>query len=155
LIQSFTGGIDATFGDMIAKSENDNLNKKFGMYEVIYNTISTILFTSAMILIVPFVSIYTKGITDANYIRYAFGYLIVISEFIWAIRLPYSSIILSAGHFKQTRIGAWVECLSNIVISIILVFKCGIIGVAIGTIVAMTIRTCEFVYHTNSLIPTF
>ena len=78
--------------------------------------------------------------------------MIVISEYIWAIRLPYSSLTLAAGHFKETRIGAWVECISNIVISIIFVSKFGIVGVAIGTIIAMTIRTCEFLYHTNRYI---
>ena len=93
-----------------------------------------------------------KGVTDANYIRPLFGYLLVISEFIWAIRMPYSSITLAAGHFKETRKGAWVEAISNIVISIILVIKFGIVGVAIGTLVAMLIRTIEFIYHTNKYI---
>ena len=152
IIQAFTGGIDATFGDMIAKKEKANLNTKFSMYEVLYNTISTVAFTCAIVLIVPFISVYTKGVTDANYIRYAFGTLLVISEYIWAIRLPYSSITLAAGHFKETRIGAWVECISNIVISVILVNRFGLIGVTIGTIVAMTIRTIEFIYHTNKYI---
>lgn len=152
LIQAFTSGIDASFGNMLANKEIDNLNKKFGIYENIYNIISTICFTCAIILITPFVMVYTKGITDANYIRYTFGYLIVISEYIWAIRLPYSSITLAAGHFKETRKGAWVECISNIVISVILVSKYGLVGVAIGTIFAMTIRTIEFVYHTNKYI---
>ena len=152
LIQSFTIGIDASFGDMIAKKEKENLNNRFSMYEVLYNSISTIVFTCSIILIVPFVSVYTKGITDANYIRYVFGALIVISEYVWAIRLPYSSITLAAGHFKETRVGAWVECITNIVISVALVIKLGLVGVAIGTIVAMTIRTIEFVYHTNKYI---
>lgn len=152
IIQAFTGGIDSTFGDMIAKKEKDNLNKKFSMYEVLYNTISTIAFTCTAILIVPFVSVYTKGVTDANYIRFTFGTLLVISEYIWAIRLPYNSITLAAGHFKETRVGAWIECISNIVISIILVSKFGLIGVTIGTIIAMTIRTVEFIYHTNKYI---
>ena len=151
-VQSFTGGIDATFGDMIAKNERDNLNKRFAMYEVLYNTISTILFSCSILLIVPFVTVYTKNVTDANYVRHLFGILIVISEYIWAIRLPYSSITLAAGHFKETRIGAWVECITNIVISIIFVRKYGLVGVTIGTIVAMTIRTIEFVYHTNKYI---
>ena len=152
IIQSFTGGIDATFGDMIAKNEKENMNKKFSVYEVIYNSISTIMFSCAIVLIVPFITVYTKGITDANYIRYVFGVLIVISEYIWAIRLPYVSITLAAGHFKETRNGAWFECLTNILISIILVWKYGIVGVTIGTIVAMTIRTIEFVYHSNKFI---
>ena len=152
IIQSFTNGIDAGFGDMIAKNEIDNLNKKFNIYEVLYFSITVIVFSCSMLLIVPFVSIYTKGITDVNYVRQMFGYLIVVSEFIWAIRLPYSSITLAAGHFKQTRNGALIEAILNIIISLILVIKFGIVGVTIGTIVAMTVRTIEFVYHTNKYI---
>lgn len=152
ITQAFTGGIDASFGDMIAKGENENLNKKFSLYEIFYFTIITIIYTCTIILIVSFVSVYTKGITDANYIRPIFGVLLVLSEFMWAIRLPYSSITLAAGHFKETKKGAWIEVITNIVLSIILVFKYGIIGVAIGTLVAMLIRTIEFVYHTNKYI---
>ena len=152
IIQAFSSGIDASWGDMIAKNEHDNLNKKFNLYEILYFSICTIVFSCAIVLIVPFVEVYTKGIKDADYIRYAFGHLIVISEYIWVIRLPYSSITLAAGHFKETRKGAWVEAIVNIVISIILVSKFGIIGVTIGTIVAMIIRTIEFVYHTNKYI---
>ena len=152
IIQAFSNGIDASFGDMIAKNEQDNLNKKFDMYEIMYFTIATILFTCTIMLITPFITVYTKGINDVNYIRYTFGYLLVISEYIWAIRLPYSSIILAVGHFKETRKGAWIECLSNIIVSTLLVWKYGIIGVTIGTIIAMTIRTVEFMYHTNKYI---
>lgn len=152
IIQAFTGGIDASFGDMIAKKEQDNLNRKFNIYEVFYFTIVAIIYTCTIILIVPFVSVYTMGITDANYIRPTFGVLLVLSEFMWAIRLPFSSITLAAGHFKETKKGAWIEAITNIVLSMILVFKYGIIGVAIGTLIAMLIRTIEFVYHTNKYI---
>lgn len=152
IILSFTGGIDAIFGDMLAKNESENLNQKFDTYEVLYNIISTVLFTSGIILIVPFVEVYTSGVTDANYIRYVFGYLIVTSEYIWAIRQSYNELIKAAGHFKQTKAGAWIECLLNIVISVALVGKLGLIGVAIGTIIAMTIRTIEFIYYSNKHI---
>ncbi len=152
LIQALTNGVDASFGDMIAKKEQQNLTCKFSTYECIYFTITAITFSCTIMLITPFIEVFTKGITDANYIRPLFGVLLTISEFIWAIRLPYSSITLAAGHFKETRKGAWVECISNIVISIILVSQFGIIGVTIGTIVAMAIRTIEFVYHANKYI---
>ena len=152
IVQAFNNGIDASFGDMIAKNENERLNKRFSSYELFFHTISTVIFICAIVLITPFVSIYTKGISDADYIRPVFGILIVISEFIWAVRLPYSSTTLAAGHFKQTRKGAWVEAMINIVLSIILVFNFGIIGVAIGTIVAMSVRTIEFMYHNSRYI---
>ena len=151
-IQSFTNGIEGIFGNMIANNEKDNLNKKFKLYEIGYFSICTIIFSTTMIMIVPFVEVFTKGITDVNYSRHLFGTLLVISEFVWAIRLPYISLTYSAGHFKETRIGAWIECLVNIVVSIILVNKLGIVGVTIGTLIAMIIRAVEFIYHANKYI---
>lgn len=152
LVQALTGGIDASFGDMYARNEQENLNKNFRLYELFYFSIITIVFTCTLCLILPFVQVYTKGITDANYYRPMFAYLIVAAEYMWAIRLPYSSMTLSAGHFKETQKGAWVEAITNIVISLMLVIKFGIVGVAIGTLVAMFIRTIEFMYHTAKYI---
>ena len=152
IIQAFTGGIDALFGDMYARNEHENMNKKFKIYEFFYFTITTIIFSSTLVLILPFIQVYTRGITDVNYYRPLFAYLIVIAEYVWAIRLPYSSIILSTGHFKETKKGAWIEAGTNIVLSVILVMKFGIVGVAIGTFVAMLIRTIEFMIHTSKYI---
>ena len=152
IIRSFIGGVDATLGDMFAKEEHDKLNNGFKIYEGYYLTIATILFSCTMFLITPFIILYTKGITDANYVNPDFAIIMVLAEFVWAIRQPYHALINVAGHFKQTRIGAWVEAISNIVISFILVWHFGIIGVAIGTLFAMLIRTIEFMYHCSKYI---
>lgn len=152
ITQIFSNGIDATFGDMIAKEENENLNNSFKLYEVVYFTAVTLIFSVALFLIIPFVKIYTKGITDVNYIRPIFAYLIVISEFIWTIREPYNVLIKVAGHFRQTKKGAWIEAIINIIISLFLVWKYGLVGVAIGTLVAMIIRTLDLIYYSNKNI---
>ncbi len=152
IVQAFTGGVDASFGDMIVKGEKETLNKSFRAYELFYYTIITIVYIVTMIMILPFVTVYTNGITDINYYRPTFAVLIIIAELFWSIRLPYSSITLAAGHFKETRKGAWIEAFTNLLISIILVFKFGMIGVAIGTLVAMLIRTVEFIYHSSKYI---
>lgn len=152
LVQALTGGIDASFGDMIAKNEIENLNRSFKTYELFYFTLITIVYIIAIVMILPFVKVYTMGITDVNYYRPVFAILIVVAEMVWSIRLPYSSITLAAGHFKETRKGAWAEAFINLILSIVLVFKFGMIGVAIGTLVAMIIRTVEFMYHTSKYI---
>lgn len=152
IIEAFSSGIDAFWGDMIAQNENENLNKKFNSYEIFYFTICTIIFSCTITLIVPFVMVYTKGITDVDYSRPMFAILLVLAEMVCMIRLPYISITYAAGHFKQTRIGAWIEAILNIIISIILVIKHGIVGVAIGTLVAMIIRTIEFVNYSSKSI---
>lgn len=152
LTLSLRNGIDSFFGDVMAKGEKEILNKGFRIYELFYFTIISIVFICTLILIVPFVQVYTKGIQDINYIRPEFAILIVLAEFVDCIRLPYGTLISSAGYFKQTRTGAWIEAGLNIVISVMLVIKLGIIGVAIGTLIAMIYRTAEFIIFTSKHI---
>lgn len=152
IVYSISDSVSSTFGDMIAKDEKENLNKKFSIYETIYILINTILFASTLCLIIPFIEVYTKGITDVNYIRPLFAVILVMSEFIYCIRMPYNSLVLTAGHFKETKNGAWVEAIVNIVLSLILVNFYGIVGVAIGTLVAMTVRTIEIYNYANKNI---
>lgn len=149
IIDAFSTGVMDSFGDMFAKNEKEKLNKGFSQFEFIYYSISTIAYMATLILIVPFVKVYTKGIEDVNYLRYSFSYLLVIGEFIWVIRQPYNNLIKVAGHFKQTQIGAWIEAILNLVISIILVQKYGIVGVAIGTLISILIRTVEIIIYTS------
>lgn len=152
LVQAFSNGIDASFGDMVAKKEQKNLGRKFSVYELLYMNVSGVIFSCAIMLITPFVEIYTKGVTDADYIRPMFGYLIVIAELLWAIKQPYNLLIKSAGHFRETRRGAWVEAILNVFLSIVLVINLGLIGVIIGTIVSTFLRMVEFIYHANRYI---
>ncbi len=152
IAEALTGGIEATFGDMISKNEKETLRNRFDQYEFLYLNILTILFSCTLILITPFVSVYTSKIADVNYVLPLFGFLIVLAEFVHSIRMPYNLLTLSAGHFKETRTGAWVEAVLNIVLSVILVFHYGLVGVAIGTLVAMIIRTIEFVIHASKYI---
>ena len=152
ILQSVTKGVEATWGDMIAKEEHDKLRKNFTIYEDIYITIAAILFYSMLFLIIPFVKVYTEGITDANYVRPIFAYIYVIAEFLFVLRMPYNDLIKMAGHFRQTRNGAIIEAIVNIIISIILIWRLGIIGVAIGTLCAMAIRTIQLVYYASKNI---
>jgi len=152
LIRSFTNSIDSSFGDMLSRDEMDNLNKKFNIYETGYFIIVSIVYLCTLVLIVPFISSYTYGVTDVNYIQYGFAYLLVLGEFIWAIRQPYNELIKAAGHFKETKKGAWIEAIVNIIISVLMVIKYGLIGVAIGTLISILIRTIEFIYHANKCI---
>lgn len=152
VVSSIINGLSSGFGDIIARKEIAKLNKSFNAYECIYHTFITIVYTCALVLIIPFESAYTYGIEDANYIRPLFGFLIVFAEFINSIKSPYSNLAISAGKFKETRNGACIEAALNLVISIILVFNFGLIGVAIGTGIAMIYRTIDFIIYDSKNI---
>ena len=152
VVVSITGGVKASFGNLMAKENSKVLNEKFNVYEILVLTVTTIMFSSSMILIVPFIKVYTSNITDTNYIRPLFGLIIIYSEYINSIKNVYGSLVLAAGHFKETKKGAWLEAIVNLLISLILVFKYGIVGVAVGTLIAMFIRMIEFIYHFSNYV---
>ncbi len=152
LINSIMNGVSATFGDIIAKKELDLLERRFNAYETVYLTLVTILYSAAMCLIIPFISTYTAGIHDADYIQPVFAVIFIASGLVYALRLPYIAIVTAAGKFKETKKGAVLEAVLNIVVSVLCVIKLGLVGVAIGTLVAQTVRTIELVCFTNKNI---
>lgn len=146
IISTITSPVQATFGNIIAKKEYDVMKQRFDLYEYLVNFITTILFSTGLLLIMPFMYLYTKNF-DFNYARPVFAYILMAAEFIYCIRIPYHSIIIAAGHYKQTRRGAFIEAGINIIVSIILVVKFEIIGVAIGTLMAMLYRTIDYILY--------
>lgn len=149
LFISISTGISPTFGNIIAKKEKNNLDKKFNFYLYTITNILFTVFTAAAVLIVPFVKIYTKGITDVNYIRPVFAIVLLIAEAIYCLRDPFGIIIFANGHYKETKKSAYIEALTNIILSIILVKKYQILGVAIGTAIAMLYRAIYYIWYMN------
>lgn len=147
ILSAFTTGIQPLFGNMYAKKEINDLQKFFSIVEWGIHVMTVLLFTCMGILSVSFVLIYTQGVTDANYNVPLFAYMISSAQAAMCIRLPYVLMVLAAGHYKQTQMSSLIEVILNIGISIVLVMKWGLIGVAIGTLVAMVYRTCYFAYY--------
>lgn len=141
LVVSLTNGLQAMLGNMLAKGETENLNHTFDTFEWLFHTLITLIFTVTALLIVPFVRVYTADISDADYIVPTFAYLITLAQAAYCFRLPYNIMVLAAGHYKQTQSSAIIEAVINVVWSILLVFKFGLVGVAIGTFAAMAYRT--------------
>ena len=147
LITSISAGIVPTLGHVYASGDKEKLNNTFDLYEFVIYLCSFFLFIVGGILIVPFIMVYTKGINDANYFQPALGWLMILSEFIFCIREPYVNMAYSANKFKEVSKYAYIEASINIVLSIVLVTKLGIVGVAIATLVAMTYRTIAHIIY--------
>ena len=144
-------GINGLFVSMLSgfksllgkKWISDNLEKfsdDYLMIEWIIHSVVTYAFGCAAILILPFVRVYTDGFNDANYVQPLFGLLLSIAFAINMLRTPNSMLIQAVGAYKETQ-GCFFCCaLVNVVTSMFAVGKYGLIGVSIGTIVAMSIQ---------------
>lgn len=138
---SMTNGFQSLIGEMLAKKETTKLNNFFGYVEWFLHTGTTLIFGCTGVLLVNFIRVYTNGINDADYIQPLFAVLITIANAGHCLRLPYNILILAAGHYKQTQSNYIVAMILNIVISIATVKIWGLVGVSIGTLVAMAYQT--------------
>lgn len=149
---SFSSGMEALFGDMLAREEKKELHETFRTYETILSVVSILLFSVAAVLILPFIRLYTAGISDANYIQPAFAMLMILTALSYCLRQPYHSMVIAAGHFKQTSAAAYGEAAINIILSVILVVRYGLIGVAAATLLATWFRFIYYVYYLSKHI---
>ena len=149
-------GLESYWGNMIAKNEKEELTQSFDTIECVIHAFNTCIFVTTAIMITPFVNVYVTGIKNAEvYNVPLFGMALVSSYYMMSLRIPYFRIIKASGHYKQTQMGSIISMILNVVISTILVFKYGLMGVAFGTFVAFAFHTfylamyirCNIIYR--------
>lgn len=152
LVQSLTSGISTTIGLAYAREDWDEVNQKMDIYEYIIFLLVSFLFTVGMLLITPFVILYTRGIRDVNYSQPLFGVLLLLSEALYLVKYPHLNLSYDANKFKEITKPAFIEAIINIVISVALVRKLGLVGITIGTVAAMIYRMIFHVYFTSKIV---
>lgn len=139
-------GVNSTFGDLYARGEMDKLRSTFAFVEWLTFAVSVVFYSICAVMLTPFISLYTRSITDVDYIRPLFGLFMVLATFMNTVKTPYQMLAEGAGKFRETRNGAVFEVIVNIATSLICVYCFGIIGVLIGTMIAALVRTSEYSY---------
>ena len=120
-------------------------------FETYYLAIVFSLFAIATIFILPFMKLYTNG-ADINYIDKKLPILFLIYQLLSYGRVSSNNIIGFAGAFKDTQWRAILETVLNLVVSFVCVFKFGIYGVLMGTIVAVFYRANDIIIFANRKI---
>jgi len=147
----FATGTEPIFGDMWVKGETAKIRKTVSFYELFANVSGGLLFSVAMVMILPFISLYVpKNVTDVEYIQPAYAIVISLAFATQGMRLPYYTLVHGIGHYKQTRNAAITEAVINIVVSVLLVNIIGMVGVAIGTLVANLYRSIQYAFYIDN-----
>ena len=152
IVTQVTVGFGAAFGDMYARNEIDLMHENLGIFELIIYSFTSVLYSVALVMIIPFVIIYNNGVTDIEYVRPYFALVTILASIFNCFRIPYRVIVINVGHYKQTKNGAIMEAVINIVVSVIGCVMFGLIGVALGTLCAMIFRTLQYAIYLSKNI---
>lgn len=149
LFISMTNGVQALLGELYAIDDDRKLGETFDWVEWVIHTGVVFVFGCTAVLIIPFIQIYTLGVTDANYTQPLFSAVIVLAHAVHCLRLPYHILIKAAGRYKETQRSYLIAAGINVIISIVMASLFGLVGVAMGTLFAMLYQTIWMVIYNS------
>lgn len=152
LFNAITNGIQALLGDLYARNDKKKLMQVFELTEWTVHTFTVLIMGCVAFLITPFVQVYTTGLTDADYNQPLFGFVISVAYAVYCLRLPYHMMTKASGKYKETQNCYITSAIVNILVSVLFVNRYGIIGVAVGTLVAMLIQTVWLAHYNAKYI---
>lgn len=118
----------------------DKYAKIHDIYNSCFMACITVLMCVTYLLMLPFVKLYTVGVTDINYIYKWLPLMFCLVQILSWSRFVAGNISGLAGYAKQTSYVSLAEAVTNIVLSIIFVNKWGITGVLLATILALPLK---------------
>ncbi len=128
-------------------------------YEIVHDAFTsiflgmvTITMSVCCVLTVPFVRIYTRGVSDINYVYPILPVLFGLIQMISWSRYVSGNLTGLAGYAKQTSYISLIEAMINLTFSIILVQKYGIVGVTIATVVALPLKVIWCAYISDKKV---
>ena len=125
----------------------DKYEKVHDAFNSVFIGIITSLMSVCYFLTLPFVGLYTHGVTDVNYIYESLPLMFCLIQIISWSRYTSGQLTGIAGYAKSTSYISIVEALLNLLLSIFFVRKYGIVGVTLATVIALPIKVlwCTYV----------
>ena len=120
--------------------------------DVYFGGLCFAFYAVAAALFLPFVQLYTQGVTDIPYADRILCLLFVAVELLTFLRMPMLNTINYAGHFKNTLPQTLLETAINLAVSLTSVRYLGIYGVLLGTVAALAYRDIDILLYTNHKI---
>lgn len=129
---------------------HENLKKYIKVHDI-FNSLfvggMTILMSATYVLLIPFIKIYTQGITDVNYIYPLLPLLFCLVQLLSWSRFVSGNLFGIAGKIRSVVIVSVIEAVTNLTLSIILIQKYSIVGVLVATVIALPMKViyCNYV----------
>lgn len=143
LLGIFINGLSASFGEIIARDEIKTLQKSYKEFEFSFYILISIVYAVSFHTIMPFIKIYTSGISDINYNLPLVGFLFVLNGLLFNIKTPQGLLVISAGLYKDTRVQTTIQGAISISLGIVLAPYFGIVGILIASIISNLYRVID------------
>lgn len=132
LLNSIQLSISAIFGNLVKTSDNEHIKEVYSVIEYITIALGAVVSACVGFLLIPFIELYTAGITDAEYLHVPLVFFVVAYTVIFAFRTSFAYVATVYGLFKQTCKITLFFGVTGIVVSVVCVMLGGMPYVMCG-----------------------
>lgn len=136
----------------VINHEKDRLKSILEEYEYIAILASTIFFSTTMVLLIPFIRLYTTNVNDVNYIVPAIAAIMVLTSLLQIIHIPSGQCIELSGNFRVVRNIQTFSCITLIVLSALGGTLYGFIGILAAKLATNVVLALFEIVYTHSKI---
>lgn len=147
VLDIFISGLFTSFGNILAKDENENLKKVYTDFEYTYYAMITVVYSVAFLLIIPFIRIYTHGVNDTSYENILLGSLFVLNGYLYNLKTPQGMLVKSAGLYRETRWQTITQALILVILGVIWGRKYGLIGIMAASCMSNIYRDIDLWFY--------
>lgn len=147
ILYSFINAPRIGFGKLIAERERNYVHQVFIQYEFIVNLLLFTFLSTAAVLIMPFIKLYTSEISDASYYNWTIALLLILTTFFEIIHIPSGNIINMSGQFK---VGRKIQTIASIVLVAAMFFGnlyFGFYGILTSILITAILLALLEIYH--------
>lgn len=137
-----------SFGQMIHDEDGQaKLEKYFGIYQHMGIVVEGILLTITTVMIIPFAYVYTKDITEINYVSPILAMLLYTQIYFQMANRPFGVLLNVFGYFKMQNKQCVMSVFINILVSISFIRIWGIYSIVAGSIAGILIIVVLNIYQ--------
>lgn len=122
-------------------SSLDKYKKMHDLFNSFFMGTMTSMVCVAYLMIIPFVKLYTKGVTDVNYVNSYLPLMFCLVQLLSWSRYIAGNLTGLAGYAKKVSYISLIEAFTNLCGSLILIRFLGIVGVLLATVIALPLKS--------------
>lgn len=134
IISALSSGVSPMLGRSIAQGKS--IEKTYDVYDYIVSYVIVVFFSTAAIMLLPFIQLYTNVVDDTQYIHFSYAVLISVWAAVYSYRIPVTAVVNAAAIYTQNRRSNIVNLVLQVVLGILGTKYFGIQGLLVVMIIA-------------------
>lgn len=133
-VSAMSSGVSPMLGRRLAQGKS--IKELYNVYDHIVTLVLSIAFSVTAVMILPFVSLYTNVVSDANYLQPSYAILFAIWGALYSYRIPVTAVMNAAGIYRQGRVHNIINLAIQVVAGILAALWFGVDGLLVVMIIS-------------------